>query len=447
MNCRSVRKQLVELFDTEPETALREDLMAHLETCPLCSHEFEEMKRTMERLLPKRGANASPALKETVMKRIALLSRQEGLGVPPRRRFRVIRPLLAAAAAVVLLVGGAIAVWLVQTHANGPISAFDVLGGAVHAMANLESVHIAARVRTRPHENFESIVLEEDFVSVECWKRFSPTPRWRIENPGRVAVMDGESSLLWIKSANGVATGPADSRFAGWLGVLMDVDQVLDTERRLAEEQGSVVTLEHATGADGGPELLVYVEAAAQGDYTNDWCRNTSISDSDNLRIYRLDADTLWLKGLQIYVHTDDGDVLVFETTSVEYNIALDDSLFILDLPDNVSRFEQPQEEDATDATRKLTPEETAQAFFDACAREDWGEVEKYYPVSPTPELIKTYLGKLEIVSIGTPFKSGLYPGWFVPYEIRLNDGKTKKMNLAVRNDNPARQYVVDGGI
>jgi hypothetical protein len=39
------------------------------------------------------------------------------------------------------------------------------------------------------------------------------------------------------------------------------------------------------------------------------------------------------------------------------------------------------------------------------------------------------------------------FAGWFVPYEIRFKDGTVKKHNLGVRDDNPAKRYVVDGGI
>ena len=51
-----------------------------------------------------------------------------------------------------------------------------------------------------------------------------------------------------------------------------------------------------------------------------------------------------------------------------------------------------------------------------------------------------------EIITIGEPFQSGRYPGWFVPYEIKLNSGEIKAHNLALRNDNDAGRYVVDGG-
>jgi hypothetical protein len=98
----------------------------------------------------------------------------------------------------------------------------------------------------------------------------------------------------------------------------------------------------------------------------------------------------------------------------------------------------------------KMTPRQAAEAFFKACAEKKWDEVLKFWPMSGADEQferMKEYLGGLEIVSIGEPFKKGEYPGWFVPYEIRLKSGVVKKWNLAVRNDNPANRYLFDGGL
>ena len=67
--------------------------------------------------------------------------------------------------------------------------------------------------------------------------------------------------------------------------------------------------------------------------------------------------------------------------------------------------------------------------------------------MSPVNQRLKDYLGGLEIVSLGKPFTSQAYPGQFVPYEIKLKDGTVKKHNLAVRKDNPAGRWQVDGGI
>ena len=71
---------------------------------------------------------------------------------------------------------------------------------------------------------------------------------------------------------------------------------------------------------------------------------------------------------------------------------------------------------------------------------------------SPMPlnEKLKSYLGGLKIVSLGEPFQSKVYAGgkgWFIPYEIKLKNGEVKKFNLAMRRDNPANRYVLDGGL
>ena len=67
--------------------------------------------------------------------------------------------------------------------------------------------------------------------------------------------------------------------------------------------------------------------------------------------------------------------------------------------------------------------------------------------MSPVNQQIKDYLGGVEIVSLGTAFTSQAYPGRFVPYEIKLKNGQVKKHNLAVRKDNSAGRWQVDGGI
>ncbi|MHC4063858.1 MAG: hypothetical protein ACYSUI_05080, partial [Planctomycetota bacterium] len=71
----------------------------------------------------------------------------------------------------------------------------------------------------------------------------------------------------------------------------------------------------------------------------------------------------------------------------------------------------------------------------------------KFLTRSEVDRGLRSYLGGSEVISIGAPFQSGQYGGWFVPYEIKLRSGETKKHKLALRNDNPAHRYVVDGGI
>jgi hypothetical protein len=92
-----------------------------------------------------------------------------------------------------------------------------------------------------------------------------------------------------------------------------------------------------------------------------------------------------------------------------------------------------------------MTADQATRAFFEACGRNDWNEAGKFW--SPINEESKEYLGGVQIISLGQPFTSKTYRGQFVPYEIKLSNGETRKHNLAVRNDNPAHRWQVDGGI
>jgi len=102
--------------------------------------------------------------------------------------------------------------------------------------------------------------------------------------------------------------------------------------------------------------------------------------------------------------------------------------------PDQLEKFE------------KMTPREMTVVFFQACADEDWGELLKFMSDSEVRQETKDYYGGLEIMSIGEPFKTDEYHGWFVPYEVRLKSGRIKKWNLAVTNRNLVQRYMFDGG-
>ena len=366
---------------------------------------------------------------------------------PRIRRIIMKSSITKIAAAAVIIIAIALATNFMNTSMP-TASAQEVLALASEALSNLRSVYIKAQIRTIAHDNFELIGLDYDFVPNEMWKEFNGTPqgKWRIEKPGRVVVMDGESSLLLIRP-NHAAAGGINTGFVGWLKPLLDVDKILDSEIKLAQEQGSELLLTHAEGLDGKDKLLVSVEAFAQGDFTNDWLKNKSIDASDNLRIYTFDAETNLLETLEVYVHTDQEDVMVLQITDIEYNLEIDPTLFAIELPEDVIWHGQPRELADNEIYEQMDPKETAQAFFEACADENWDEFLKFWSASAVDQRIKDYLGGVEIISIGEPFKSGRYPGWFVPYQIKFKNGSIKKMNLAVRNDNPAKRYVVDGGI
>jgi hypothetical protein len=102
------------------------------------------------------------------------------------------------------------------------------------------------------------------------------------------------------------------------------------------------------------------------------------------------------------------------------------------------------------------TPEQVAKTFFDACSREDWTEVAKFWQPGPHPlnDKFKNLYGGLQVVSLGKPFWGRVimfggmkYGGVYVPYEIRLKNGTVQKFQLAIRCDNPDKRWYFDGGL
>ena len=450
MNCRTFRKNMGDLFDPGTDPADLFALRQHLADCPECSRIVEPMRQAADALQPSHEVKASPQFKERVMNKINQI---EAAGSAPQSRFapRSWTRRLAWS-------GAAVAVMLMLTMGynffagrNGrePITAFGVLAHAAEVMSKVRSLHMKVNMRGLPGDNFEFSKPDLDFIPIDIWKKFGDPSRWRVEKSGRVVVMDGESSTLWIKPNNIAAKGGRNTGFIEWLKPLLDPTDLLDYELDLAKRQGSDLELAHEKLPDGTDATFLTIRASAQGDFSqSDHAKNRSITESDNTRTYAFDEQGR-LVDLQVFMHTEEGDVLVFEIDEIEYDIPIDPALFTLDLPEDVNWWSTNPPEKLPDNahTVNMKPDEAARAFFQACANEDWDEVLKFWPMAGIPEKFKLYLGGLEIVSIGKPFQSGQYPGWFVPYEIKLKVGETKKHNLAIRNDNPAKRWQFDGGL
>jgi len=358
-------------------------------------------------------------------------------------------PITKLAAAVIII---ALVLSLNLWEKSIPLAAAEILANATEAVTSLNSIHIDAQMRTLPRDNFAYISLEHDFVQIEMWKRTDDTGlvQWRIDKPGRLVLMDGASTVLFIRPGYACESGPSPDSYcydSYWCGHILDVKKLLDSELSKARQsEDAELFTANEKHIDGSDVLIVEVTVPAKVD-KDDYLRNKFISDSDHRRVYCFDANTNLLKSFEIYVITDDSEVKIFETTSIECNPLIDDSVFTLDLPENVVWDKEPEILPDNEKYENMMPKEAATTFFTACAEENWDEYLKFNSQSHVPQSSKDYLGGIEVISIGEPFQSGGYSGWFIPYEIKLRDGYVKKHNLALRNDNPSNRWQVDGGI
>ena len=441
MNCRRCQAEAAAFVEGLLDATAADQIERHLSECPDCRSEVYDVRQIATRLSADGQAAFGHSLEGRVMDRIIQQQALQLRSIQMQNRRRLIRASGAVVAATMLIA----LTGLLLTRPDNTLSAAEVLAQGAEAVGEVSSIHIRARMRTYPADNFSQIDPKTDPVPIQLWKEFGEQAKWRIEKPGRVVVMDGTSTVMHIKSGQAVKLPSSESAFdTDWFHRLAAVQSSVTDELRSALAKGWSLTLTHDKDKSGVPKSTVVVEARTELE-DGDYLKNRFLGSSDNRRVYHFDQRSGQLDGFEIYLDQADGDVLVFEVTEINYNQPIEPSLFSLDLPEDVVFAEQPTESPENEKDAQTTPEESARAFFEACAEEDWDACGKFG--LPVTDKLKKFLGGLEIVKIGEPFQSKQYAGWFVPYEIKLNSGQVRKHNLALRNDNPAKRFVVDGGI
>ena len=340
----------------------------------------------------------------------------------------------ASAAAIVLIIALA--------APNAQAKAAEVMAKGARAVAKLTSIHMRGQLRTLPADNFSYIDANNDFYPIEMWKQFEPEMKWRVEKPGRVALMDGQQTLLYMKTGKIACKLPLRSPSAfdtDWLHRIANLSNTISNELRHAQAQGWKLGLTEETGPDGRLKSVVSVMAKS-GLPEDDYLKNKFFQTADTRRVYRFDAQNERLEAVQVYFTRSSGEVQVFELNEIDYDQPIDPGVWHLELPADVSWYKEPEKLPDNEKYASMTAEEAARAFFEACGREDWNEAEKFD--SPITDHEKEYLGGLEILSLGKAFTSLHYPGRFVPYEIKL---RAQEFNLRLSNSNPAKRYVITG--
>lgn len=355
-----------------------------------------------------------------------------------------------AASVALFLVGSP---WLAQPAEAQKAAAVLARGAA--ATPNHGTVHIVAKVR----RHFPHIFPDADFVAAEVWKRFGDKSQWRVEQPGTLVVMDGASTVgLFRRHPEDPEDIPLAEKVphattSAWdvypLLNLARVEDMISLELRSALAEGWDLKLSHETTPAGEKKLVVAVEAKA--DVPAGDCRRDHFwDDCDMRRVYRFDAKTQRLDGFEAYLHQPSGDVLILTVERIEYDKPIDPALFVLQPPKNAYWITDPKPLPDNEKYAKMTPKQAAQAFFEACAKQDWAETQKFRD-DPWSRGGKEYYGGLTIVHIGEPFQSARDAGkdidWFVPYEVKLKNGRILKHNLALRKYESAKRYLIGGGI
>ena len=251
MNCAQCRDNMIAyvegLLDESSSTAFE----AHLAECADCRAEMDEIISLQQRLVQAGQSPPSASLEAKVMNTIVRRQSQEIRKMKMHIAYRMAGVGAAAAAAIILVFAG-----MTFFHTDTRAEAAEMLAKAADAASNVRSIHIKCRMRTLPRDNFDLVWLEHDFVDIEMWKQFGEPERWRIEKPGRVAVVTGQDALMLIKPRTAVKGKSSNPGFSDWLKTLLDVDQIITDELRATFATGSGLKIVHAKGKSGGDKVL-----------------------------------------------------------------------------------------------------------------------------------------------------------------------------------------------
>lgn len=384
-------------------------------------------------LTPHCEFRASDSLKERILAAARDVA-QEGGQSSKRSFMRRGAAWFAAAAAVLLAIFVIDPAEIYRVHA-----AEKLLGTAAEIFRDVPSFEIELRVRTEPQENFSYIDPKASFVEHRMTVEPS-TGRWRLEKPLRTAVNDGEEVVFW---------NPAIK--TGWIvagtGVLEDFAELLDPYALLLREEALVRGNKNYSCQKvvAGDVVTLTINAPADGDFANDYMRNTSIGQSDTRRAYRFDRESGRLLEMQIDAWLDKKAVTILRMTNIKYGAPVADSAFVR--PEGFSWIDMREPMPAgTSQFADIAPEQAAEKMFTAMRTWDEAVLKEVLACYPL-DLMKQAYGGCRLVAHKKHFRSGQYAGVFVPCEIVFADGRKSRINLALRNDNERGAWVADGGL
>jgi hypothetical protein len=311
-----------------------------------------------------------------------------------------------------------------------------VLRSVVEATDRVEAVHVVMTVRGREGEDFSFVDPDGTPLRVEAWVELPRGPgesgRARLEKADRIYLFGPEETIAYHPERGEAYRGSGGSIDpelfwpAAWVRELQNrpTDDVELLEHEESQGLGRMVLRER--GQDPGRRRPAFL---------GEFDRETEVE---------WDLATQRLTGLRRFVWVDGERVLFSETESIDYPASIDPDVFRLDLPPDVRWGGVRQ---APIEVLELGPREVTWQLFESAARGDRDGVEVYCPSpSMVDWLVDPEHRPRRIYFVGEPFRSGEYPGVYVPYKVRFGD-EVREHHLALRNDNPRNRWVFDGGI
>ena len=451
MKCDEFKNNLTDLFDKNPNALVVAEMTIHMSSCNECRQEYEEMNAVVSSFTVNENFSSSNSdLKNQIINELNPRFREEETNMKESKSIKIVfkrwhKQAIAVAASVAIF----ISIFVFTNYnplVNTARAAENIMLKSITAMESLRSMFISMDVRSEKGESFDLIREEKDFMEYKFWKQFSGNQPWRIEKPGRIVCFDGEMQYLFLPKSSYALTANEHTGFVEWMKLFFNPKDILQKEIAFSKTHNATYKVDKTES-----EIILTVNSNALGEFHNNYLKNNSILESDNQRIYVFDKKTMLLKSFKLFINANGHSTQVIKINNIAYNIPIEASVFNIQLPPGVE-WQELDEPAFVKAFTKINSKQAAKRFFTSLQNEDYESITIIWSALQITdnnklEELKSVYGGLEIISIGEPFKSGLYPGEFVPYKVKLKSGEIEEFNLALRNDNPNKTWIVDGGL
>ena len=399
-----------------------------------------QSEQIIQMLTPKVEVKPSPDMRERILQ-----AAEQAAAQPKRKKSRMGYWLGAISSAAAVIV---VAITLTL---NSPVyAARKYFSGAIMAASDAKTMVMKLSVRTKPDEPIDYLNPSLDFIPATVKVIYGEPMLWSMEKKdGRNVLCNGDGYVYeWIGGKDGrvgwkkSAKGFVNSELAAFL----DPRLLLEAERRTAERnKGTKYQV-----IDNGELVVVMAMTTAQGDFSeSEYTLNTSLAEASTVRVYSFAKSTGELVQMRIDIVVDDKPITVIESESIAYNEPLTAS----NLSDkDLSQIEFQSMNIAVATSSPLvgiTADEAAKIILKAMNEWDTEilNTAMHYFKGDVMKIVEERYRGLEVKSIEKAVKSGLYPGRFVKCKVVLPNGKKETLTLALRNDNKAKVWLVDGGL
>ena len=418
-------QEFINRLDGLSGAGISQDMEKHLVECEDCRDYYAVISVLTPKVYPKTPEDIKP----NVLKM-----------VKSKKQFKTFITMKTKTLRLGISVAAVAAVVLVSVMIGNPSSARaaeNLIDKSLVSIGKITSMVMRIDVRTDPKGNFSDINIDDQMVEHTLTVVQGNQTKWRLDKGWRCIMFDGTTKYMWTPDNSLNVMGNKGSGFEEWFNILLDPEMTLLSEKIAIRDRGVVYTKE-----EFGNDIIITADVKAKGDFTNPYLRNTSIEESDTRREITFDKRTSLIKSMKIYVKEKSSEILVIDIKSIEYNVPVNE-VSLTALPEGREWRDVNATIQSVGKFVGISPEDAAKIIFTALENNDTESIKE---ASVQYNDLSDLCG-IKIIRLGKSFKSGQYPGVFVPYEIKLPNGDIKKHNLALRNDNPNKVWIIDGGI